>query len=126
MANLKTKQHDYARYLYFHTDKTYHYIAASVGVSKRTICTWVNEGNWKELKKSQYNSPDEEIQQLYDELRAISVRIRERDPKDRIPTQEELDTRKKILTLLKDLDKAPGAWRNIPTDEAPAPSDRDD
>ncbi len=46
------KKHEEAQHLYFQTNMTKSEIADQVGVNRRTIMLWCNEGNWEQLRKS--------------------------------------------------------------------------
>lgn len=117
MANLKGDEKERARYLYFTTNASQARIARDLRVSERTISVWATEGNWRDLKKQNYYSPQEEVQQLYEELRAISSHIQKRKPEERFPTREELEARTKIISLITSLRKLEGdQWRNVSAD----------
>jgi transposase-like protein len=124
MANIKETEKERARELYFNTSWKQCRIAREVGVSEKTISTWVIEGNWKAIKKTAYHSSTVEVQRLYDELRVISVNISKRKPEERFPTKEELDARTRILALINAWDNLKDNWRNIHDDhELSIPSD---
>jgi transposase-like protein len=116
MANYKEEQKERARELYFSTNYRQAILAKEVGVCERTISVWVNEGNWKMLKKMKYHAPQVEMHQLYEELRTISINISKRPPELRFPTKEELDARVKIVALMKSLEGVKDSWRNIDGD----------
>ncbi len=116
MANIKKDEKELAHELYFTTSFRQARIAQEVGVSERTISVWVNEGNWKTLKKMRFHAPQVETQHLYEELRTISVNISKRAPELRFPTKEELDARAKLISLINSLENISGQWRNISGD----------
>jgi transposase-like protein len=122
MANYKENQKAEACELYFTSSMRQRQIAEKVGVSEKTISTWVTEGNWKAIKKANFHSPRVEIQRLYEELRVISVNISKRDPEFRYPTKEELDARTRIISLINAFGKVDGQWRNIADDHVLIPA----
>jgi transposase-like protein len=116
MPNLRIDKKERARHFFLTTSLTQAEIALQVNISQRTLSHWVREGNWRELKKSLFYSPQAEIQRLYEELRTISNNILAREPEHRVPTKEELDARIKIIRIINALRTVGGDWRNIPHD----------
>ena len=76
MSNYKIDQRGHAKYLYFTTELTQRAIAKITNVSEQSMCAWVKKGNWANLKRAAYHSPDQEVQQLYEELRVINKNIK--------------------------------------------------
>ena len=117
MPEHKTYEKKQAQQLYLRTAYTQKAIAKAVGISENTMTAWVTEGKWADLKKQTYNSPEQEVQQLYEELRIITRKIKKRDPDEQIATKEELDARTKLSALIQGhLKNTTDNWRNVPLD----------
>ena len=102
-----------ARYLYFHTDSTQKEIAGAVGVAEKTMTAWVRNGSWAEHKKAAFYSPDQQVQNLYEELRQIDNNIKARNDGERFGTKEETEARAKLLSLIVAHANNPDdKWRN--------------
>ncbi len=54
---MKTNQRQQAEELYFQSSLTKTAIANEVGVSRRTITSWAQQGNWDQLRRSVRNMP---------------------------------------------------------------------
>jgi hypothetical protein len=114
MPNVKPRQKELAKHLYFTTSSTQKDIAAAVGVTPKCMSHWVRTENWTEQKKSQYYSPEQLTHELYNQLRDINNTILKRNEGERRGTKEELEANTKILALITNLAKAkPDSWRNI-------------
>jgi plasmid maintenance system antidote protein VapI len=131
MANKKPLQKEQARYLYFHTHKSQKEIAASVGVTPKSISHWVCTEKWAEQKKALYYSPEQLIQQLYNQLREINTNIANRKEGERYANKEELEANTKIIALITSIAKTnPDTWRNINpefdlSENTPAPAEEE-
>ncbi len=114
MPVTKSTEKEKAHYLYFNTAKTQKEIANMLDVTEKTMSGWVTGGNWAELKKATYYSPDQETHFLYEELREIDNNIRKRPEGERFGTKLELEAKAKILSLITGPLKNTGdKWRNI-------------
>lgn len=114
MSNYKTTQKEQAKYLYLSTSHTQKAIANHLGITEKTMWSWIKKGDWTELKKKTYHSPEQELHQLYEELRTINANINGRAKDKRFATKEELETKTKILALISGpLKNTADTWRNI-------------
>lgn len=93
----KNDPKDQARNLYFQTGLTQTQIAELVGVSQKTISTWMNDGKWKTLKQTIERAPAVMVEHMISELAEINKNIAAREPGKRFPTSQEVDIRRKIL-----------------------------
>lgn len=77
MGLKKTEQKEYAKFLYTEKNLTQKEIAAKVGVTEKTLTTWINanEGEWKKLKKSLMTTKAQQITKLYDQLARLNDEI---------------------------------------------------
>lgn len=114
MPYTKTRQKELAKHLYFTTCHTQKDIANAVGVTPKSMSTWVRSENWADKKKEQYYSPEQLLHELYDQLRDINAQIAAREEGLRRGTKEELEASAKIVSLITAIAKAkPDTWRNI-------------
>jgi hypothetical protein len=95
--NTKPKQQSLARDLYFNTNLSQAAIAAYVGVSKKTVCLWVNEGNWNRLRMAMFRMPSMLVEEMYAQLQEMGHNIRSRIPGTRYPTWHEADVMRKLV-----------------------------
>lgn len=51
-------------------------VAARVGVSEKTMSKWVNEYNWRDLRKRLLITKEQELNNLYEQLEALNTIIR--------------------------------------------------
>lgn len=110
----KTSQKEKAKYIYLTTEKTQKEIADMVGVTAHTLSAWVRKGEWARIKRETFYSPEQEIHNLYEELRQINKNIQARPPEERYSNKQELEAKTKILALLSGpLRKTGDKWRNV-------------
>ena len=95
--NIKPKQQSLARDLYFNTNLSQAAIAAYIGVSKKTVCFWVNEGNWNKLRMAMFRMPSMLVEDMYAQLQELNHNIRSRIPGERYPTWHEADVMRKLV-----------------------------
>src|SRR4051812_11513699 len=62
---MKNEQREQARDLYFSTNLSKTEIAARLGVNRRTVMLWTQEGNWDKLKKSATSLPSIVAEKCY-------------------------------------------------------------
>jgi predicted XRE-type DNA-binding protein len=110
----KRTQRSKAFHLYMTTNLQQKEIAEAVGVNRRTVGEWVRNYNWATQKRTTYYSPDQILNQLFEELRIIDEHINRRAPELRFATKEENEQRSKLLALISGhMKNCPGNWRNI-------------
>jgi len=51
-------------------------VAARVNVTEKTMSSWVNDGNWKELRKRLLITKEQELSNLYEQLEALNTIIK--------------------------------------------------
>jgi len=88
-----------AEFLYLHTDLSQQEISALVGVSRRTIYTWVRESSWKRAKYIAKNAPLLLVEQYYNQLGAINAAIAARADRP-YPTREEAEIIRKLTITI--------------------------
>ena len=101
----KRPEQDIAKDLYLQTDLTHQQIADILDVSRRSVWLWVKNNRWEEMKNAARQMPGIILQDIYCHITAINDKIRERDPGDRCPTKEEVESLRKLIKMTKDLSK---------------------
>ena len=103
MANPEKQQQAYN--LYFNTDRTSTEIADILDVNRKTIYLWVKNGKWEEMKRAANVAPGMILLDVYGHIGAINNKIRQREPDDQIPTMEEVEKLRKLLGMVKNINK---------------------
>lgn len=86
-----------ARNLYFQTTLTQAQIAELIGVSQKTVSTYVNDNKWNLLKKRAEQAPALMLEQMNSELQELNEAIAARPVGQRFPSREEAEIRRKTL-----------------------------
>lgn len=117
MAELTIKQKkDFAKQLYLNdTGITQAEIAERVGVTKATMCKWVAEGKWDEMRTSLLVEKDTQIARLYRRLRELNDTIESRPEGERVMNSKEGDTMMKITAAIKNLETETNTAEKIAT-----------
>lgn len=109
MADLtSTQKKDWAQVLYLKENLTQAEIADKVGVSRRTVITWVNNGKWEELKVGITMTREQQILNLHRQVAEINKVIASRPEGERFPTQAEANTIAKLSIAIDKLEKDAG------------------
>lgn len=111
--NTKPKQQSLARDLYFNTNLSQAAIAAYVGVAKKTVCLWVNEGNWNKLRMAMFRMPSMLVEDMYAQLQELGHSIRSRIPGTRYPTWHEADVMRKLVWCIMKLRQTSSVSENM-------------
>lgn len=106
MADLtRQQQKDYAKQLFLNEPGiTQAEIAQRVGVSKNTICKWVNEGRWEDMKTSMLVEKDTQLARLYTQLRKWNDAVENRPDGEQYLLSKEADAVVKITAAIKNLE----------------------
>ncbi len=104
MAPLTEKQQQ-AYGLFFNTDKNSTEIADILDVNRKTVYLWIKNGKWAEMKRAANVAPGMILLDVYGHIGAINNKIRQREPDDRIPTMEEVEKLRKLLGMVKNINK---------------------
>jgi len=100
----KTQLREVAKVLFMqgYTQKE---IACKIAVSEQTISKWSKADHWENLKKNLVNSKSERLSELYDELMAFNMMIKNREEGFRFPTSKEADVRRKLIRDISELER---------------------
>jgi DNA-binding XRE family transcriptional regulator len=102
------KLKEWAKILYTKDSRTQKDIAATIGVSAKTINQWVADGKWDSIKKSLLKTKEEQLKELYSQLDEFNVFIKNKPEGMRFPDSREADALKKITSACKDLESELG------------------
>lgn len=86
-----------ARNLYFQTTLSQAQIAELIGVSQRTVSTYINDNKWNLLKQRAEQAPSLMLEQMNSELQELNEAIASRPIGQRFPSKEEAEIRRKTL-----------------------------
>ncbi len=100
-----------AHRLYSTEGKTQKEIAGIVGVSERTIYTWIHQHGWE---RSPYTPAVIEAS-IYRQVAELQNAIDAREPGNRFPTMQEAEVIRKLICSAEKLRKATGAVQPKPT-----------
>ena len=104
MAPLTEKQQQ-AYALFFNTDKTSIEIADILDVNRKTVYLWIKNGKWEEMKRAANVAPGMILLDVYGHIGAINNKIRQREHDNQIPTMEEVEKLRKLLGMVKNINK---------------------
>jgi transposase len=106
MSDLSTEQRKaWARDLFVHHNYTQKQIAEKVGVTEKTIGAWKEKYGWEGIRESISTTSDQQIKNLYGQLKEINAAIILRDEGKRFASAKEADAISKITKSIKDLQK---------------------
>lgn len=100
-SNLADKQY-LAKILFTREQLDQKIVAARVGVSERTMSKWVNEGNWRDLRKRLLLTKENELANMYEELEQLNKLIKE-NPTKHADTKQ-ADIRIKLTAAIRELE----------------------
>lgn len=95
---------EWAKLLYTKEKRTQKDIAATVGVTAKTIGEWKDEGKWDELRDTVTRSKEERLRELYNQLDEFNKFIKTKEEGKRFPDSKESDALKKLTSSIRDLE----------------------
>lgn len=96
---------DFAKMLYLQNDGiSQKEIAQRAGVSEVTVSKWVKGEKWENLKVSLLTTKSEQLNLLYNQLRAINEFIRDREKGAQYASSKEADSIIKLTAAIKNLE----------------------
>lgn len=96
------QKREWAQILFVREGMTQKEIAAKVGVSERTMTTWVDKYNWDRLRKSLLLTKEDQLRRLYDQLDWLTQSIAESDYK--VADTKQADIISKLTASIKSLE----------------------
>jgi uncharacterized protein YjcR len=101
----RERRKDWAKLLYVKDKRTQKEIADTVGVSEKTITDWKQTDNWDRLRESMMHSREEQLKNLYDQIRELNEYIKAKDEGKKFASSSEADAIKKLTSSIKDLER---------------------
>ncbi|MEI8279142.1 MAG: hypothetical protein WCG87_05210 [Bacteroidota bacterium] len=99
----KSNEFSIAKELYINSRLTQTEISHIVGVHRNTIGEWIRDNAWIMLRNKHRQMPTLLVEDLYHELQELNERISKRDVGNRIPTTEEANIRRHIVSTIRSL-----------------------
>ena len=87
---------------FFQTDLTQQQIADLLDINRRTLHRWMKEGGWKRAKYAASHAPGVLIEQYYEQLGQMNLKIAQRAEQP-YPTKEESETIRRITATIKQM-----------------------
>lgn len=111
MAARKETEKEYAKLLFIKHNMDQKEIAAKVKVTEKTLGKWVNEGKWREQKRSLIHTRTNIIQQFEEQLELWNSAIASRE--DKLASAKEVDLLNKLASGIKKLETEIGVGEII-------------
>lgn len=109
MADLTNQQKkEWAQLLYLKENLTQQEIADKVGVSRRTVVSWVNSGKWEEMKAGLTMTREQQIMNIQRQIAEINRTIAERPAGERFASASESRTIAQLSAAIDKLEKDAG------------------
>lgn len=95
---------DWAKLLFVRENLTQKEISKKVGVTEKTMSSWVNKESWDKLRKSLIVTKEEQLRRFYDQMDELNRNILTREEGKRYSNSKEADTLNKLATAVKKLE----------------------
>ncbi len=102
-----------AQQLYMAGGKSQKEIAETVGVSERTVHTWIHQYEWDKLRLAAFRAPVTIADNFCAQLVELQNDIATRPPGKRYPTLEEAEVSRKLIAALEKIKKYPSLSLNM-------------
>jgi transposase len=99
--------------LYLNQIKTQREIAQIIGVSERTVYTWIRKYAWDKLKQATYQAPAMISENLCSQLVELQNAIARREPGCRYPTKDESQIMHRLVIDIEKMQKSPSLSVNM-------------
>jgi transposase-like protein len=113
MADKTIDKKQRAQFIFMTEGKSQKEIAAEVGVSERTIHTWVHQYAWDKLRLAALQAPATIADNICSQLVELQNTIAAREPGNRFPTMQEAEVTRKLITCLEKMKKYPSLSQNM-------------
>lgn len=96
---------DYARHLYLSEPGILQKeLAERVGVSKNTICRWIADGRWEEMRTGMVAGKATQLSRLYRHLAELNDAVEARPEGERYINSRDADTLTKLTAAIRNLE----------------------
>lgn len=79
-------------------------VAKRVGVSEKTMSKWVNEFNWKSLRRRLLITREEQLNSFYEQLENLNNEIKAKNNGKGVPDTKQADIQIKLTAAIKNLE----------------------
>lgn len=97
-----------AQTLYINNSMTQDEVAKAVGVSLRTVNQWCKKDRWNTLRTGLSITREQQIANLYEQVKAVNETVLARPEGKRAPTAEEADILRDLADVISKLEKDVG------------------
>jgi hypothetical protein len=113
MADKTIDKKQRAQFIFMTEGKSQKEIAAEVGVSERTVHTWIHQYAWDKLRLAALQAPATIADNICSQLVELQNTIAAREPGNRFPTLQEAEVTRKLITCLEKMKKYPSLSQNM-------------
>jgi hypothetical protein len=113
MADKTIDKKQRAQFIFMTEGKSQKEIAAEVGVSERTIHTWIHQYAWDKLRLAALQAPATIADNICSQLVELQNTIAAREPGSRFPTLQEAEVTRKLIVCLEKMKKYPSLSQNM-------------
>ncbi|MBX2906843.1 MAG: hypothetical protein KF744_12445 [Taibaiella sp.] len=103
----RVSKFDSARLLYMAGDTTQKSIAATVGVSERTMHSWIKDNGWDRLRHASRTAPAIIAENMFSQIVELQNDIASREEGKRYPTMQEAELTRKLCLSIDRMKSAP-------------------
>jgi hypothetical protein len=113
MADKTIDKKQRAQFIFMTEGKSQKEIAAEVGVSERTVHTWIHQYAWDKLRLAALQAPATIADNICSQLVELQNTIAAREPGNRFPTLQEAEVTRKLIVCLEKMKKYPSLSQNM-------------
>lgn len=113
MADKHTDKKQQAQFLYMSSGKTQKEIADMVGVSSRTVFSWIHQYSWDKMRLASFQAPATIADNMCSQIVEMQNTIAAREPGNRFPTPQEAEVIRKLVVSLERMKKYPSLSVNM-------------
>ena len=100
----REEKKDWARLLYTREKITQKEVSDRVGITAKTMCSWVKEGNWEKLRQSIIVTKEEQLRRIYMQIDEMNNCIMEQPEGLRFANSKQADTMNKLASAARKLE----------------------
>jgi DNA-binding XRE family transcriptional regulator len=100
----REEKKDWARLLYTREKITQKEVAERVGITAKTMCSWVREENWDKLRQSIIVTKEEQLRRIYMQIEELNTSIMSKPEGERFANSKQADTMNKLASAARKLE----------------------